>query len=334
MKLAELLSLGAALGADTHGVVHARDLRRAGADPSTVQLALREQWQRLLRGVYLTRRGPVDEVVQAHAAVQHAGAGAVVTGLVACRWHGLPWVPSSDRVQVLVPGERRRLSTGFVDVRRSSALDVVPVSVRHGLPVAGVSQAVVDACRDVPALREVRGLVLGAVAGRRCTTQQLRDLLDVGAVAGTALTRRACLDAERGAASPPEAELADGLLGTGVPFCCNAEVWLDGELLGVVDAWLVGTGTGAELDSAEWHGSTDLLDATLRRDRRFRQAGLELVHVTPGRYRREPEAFHSELLAAAAARQRAGTAEPPGLVVVPRGPLLRGRPGPSYRRAA
>ncbi|MGZ6793122.1 MAG: hypothetical protein ACXVFV_09225 [Mycobacteriales bacterium] len=162
--------------------------------------------------------------------------------------------------------------------------------------------------------------------------EDVEAVLAAGAVGGSALVRRACVDARRGVLSPPEAELADGLLTTGVPFTCNVEVWLDGELLGVVDAWLVGTGTGAEVDSGQWHASTDRLDATLERDRRFRRAGLELVHVTPGRYRRDPDAFHRELLATAAARQCLG--EPAGLVLVPRGPLLRGRTTPSSRSAA
>ncbi|MGZ6825721.1 MAG: hypothetical protein ACXVGH_02930 [Mycobacteriales bacterium] len=138
MTLTQLLALGTALGTDTHGVVHARALRQAGADPSTVQLALRDHWRRLLRAVYLTRPSAVDDVVRAHAAVQHAGPSSTVTGLVACRWHGLPWVPGSELVQVLVPGDRRRLSTGFVEVRRHRALADVPVTTRHGLAVAAV----------------------------------------------------------------------------------------------------------------------------------------------------------------------------------------------------
>lgn len=194
-----------------------------------------------------------------------------------------------------------------------------------------MAQVIVDAARelvgrqrvsDAQKLQEIRGLVLGAVADKRCSVEEIRGVLERSAPAGTAFVRRACLDAERGCTSPPEAELVDALVGRGVPFYVNCEVWVDGVLLGVADVWLVGRGTGGEMDSREWHGDEDGLDATLLRHRGFAGASLSLEHVTPKRFRQAPQAFVGQLLGEAVHRQQRGVGEPTGLVLVPRGPLL------------
>jgi hypothetical protein len=334
MRICQVQDIAAALGRDTHGVVTAEELRVGGADRAVITRLVDDgRWRRLARGLYLTVPGPLTEVVKAHAAVKHAGPGAVLTGLLAARWLGLRWVPDPTAVQVLVPADRRRHSSeAFVLVRRHAGLEMLPTSTHEGLPVAPVAKVVVDAARELHSLQDVRGVVLAAVADGLCTTEQIRSVLAAGAVAGTKLVRRACLDAERGAVSPPEAELVDGLLPLGVPFYCNCEVWLGEELLGIVDVWLVGTGVGGELDSKQFHADALRLDATLLRDKRFHRATLSLQHISPLRYRSAPGAFHATLLGEVAAREAAGLPEPAGLRLVPRGPLLGLRPEPARRR--
>ncbi|MEX2288774.1 MAG: hypothetical protein WD794_00415 [Mycobacteriales bacterium] len=181
----------------------------------------------------------------------------------------------------------------------------------------------VDGARECQSLRDVRGLVLGAVADGHAGIPDLLALLDAGAVARTAWARRAVRDAQRGAASPPEAELVDGLIGCGHPFYVNPEVRLHGRFAGYLDVYLVGTGVGAEMDSKERHGEQEQLDDTLGRHESATNAGLSLVHVIPTRYRADPAAFHARLFAAVSDRRLRGLGEPAGLEVVPRGPLLR-----------
>ena len=103
-----------------------------------------------------------------------------------------------------------------------------------------------------------------------------------------------------------------------VSFVANPELWVDGRLVGRPDVYLLGTGVGGELDSKERHGGAALLDATLQRHGRFADAGLWLEHVTPARFRRDPDAYVDLLLARAAAHR-----EPAGLRVVHVGPVLR-----------
>lgn len=355
MRMEDLFALAAELGKDRCGVVTAAALRLAGADPDTIRDALCRYWQAPVRGVYLRHRQPPSTAELAHVALAHAGHGSVLTGVLAARAHRLRWVPELPGAMVLVAPHLRRVnSEGKVLVRRCAGLGELVTTAWNGVPIAPVQQVVVDTCRQLLAvrkadlgprptlvrrawfeqwcLRDIRGLVLGAVADKRCTVEELRAVLDAGATRDSALIRRACNDAARGAASPPEAELVDDLLEYGVPFACNVELW-DGEILvAVLDAYLIGTGVGAELDSEEAHGETDALDATLQRHKRVKAYGLELCHITPTRYRGSPAAFHAELFAEAKAQLARGAGDPPGLRMVLRGPVLRGprRADPPY----
>lgn len=154
--------------------------------------------------------------------------------------------------------------------------------------MAPVSRAVVDAARETPTLRNVRGIVLGAVADRWVAVPTLKDVLATTQQNGSGLTRRALLDAERGCASPPEAELVDALVGRGVPFYVNPELRLHGRLLGSPDIWLPGLGTGGEIDSVERHEQDDAgVESTYDRHERITGFGLELVHLSVRRIRRD-----------------------------------------------
>lgn len=348
MRFEDLQALAAEVGASHGGAVSAPGLRLAGADRDAVRHAVTTSWQAPVRGVYLPHREQLSDVELAHVAVLHSGPDVLISGLVAARALGLRWLPEDvPGVVALIPHEaRRKDAERLVLVRRCRAFEELSTDDWEGVRIAPVARVVVDACRQVldyrkasvsPAvatakagwfhercLREVRGIVLGAVADGYCTAEALRQCVDAGPIRGSALLRRACDDARRGAASPPEAELVDGLLGCGIQFACNVEVW-DGEILvAVLDAYLIGTGVGAEMDSKEAHERADLLDQTLQRHDRIERHDAKLCHVTPTRYRQDPEAFHERLFAEARARMAQGRGDPPGLRLVPRGPVLRG----------
>ncbi|MHB8961384.1 MAG: hypothetical protein ACYDAN_17380, partial [Candidatus Limnocylindrales bacterium] len=331
MRMADVDEIGKQLGRGSLGVVSARELRDAKADMSVVaRLVANGSWTRLWRGMYLTAAHPAGPLVRASAALKHAelrhvdagrAPSAVVTGLAGARALEMRWVPASERIQVLVGAGVHRESTEHVLVRRAADLEQVETWSWGGVRVANPARLVVDGARECSSLRDVRGLVLGAVADSHADPEELTRLLDNGAVGRTAWTRRAVRDAERGAASPPEAELVDDLIGCGLPFYVNATLCLQGRFIGIADVYLLGTGVGGEMDSKQVHGDADRLDDTLVRHDTFTGAELSLVHVTPGRYRANPTAFHDRLFAAVVDRQRRGLGEPEGLVVTPRGPL-------------
>lgn len=189
---------------------------------------------------------------------------------------------------------------------------------RDGRRWAEPARAVVDAARAQPSLRDVRGLVLGAASASVVTPEELREVLEGGQRNGSALVRRAISDAERGCASPPEAEVVDALVGRGVPFLVNSEFWWEGRLLGSPDLWLVGSGTTGEVESTERHDGAQDRENTYDRHEHFTAAGMQPVHLSVRRIRADANEAADYLLQ----RHRVGPTQPPGLVVVPRGPIL------------
>lgn len=323
----QALSVASVLGAPSFLVFRSDELRAAGIHPDTVtRLVTAGQWQLLWRGVYLCSAEPPTALQRAWAAVKHAGAPGrttLVTGLAGAAGLGMRWVPDRRAVQVLVGAEVYRTSTPGVLVRRAWDVDLVPTWRWGGLLVAEPARLVVDGARECSSLRDVRGLVLGAVADRHCTTAEIREILDRGAVGGTALTRRAARDADQGALSPPEAELVDILRGRGFDFLVNPLVWVGAHFVGRFDVLLLGTGIGLEVDSEEHHSRPSDLSATLERHGRAAAAGLELLHVTPRALRADPLAFVDRIHREVARRRAGGVGEPLGLRALPSGPLLR-----------
>lgn len=269
-------------------------------------------WVRAAPSVYLTR--PQDLGARVRAALAHAGPGGTVTGWAACRLLGLPFADDLGSVDVLVPHGRRRVSTPCVRLVQTTR----PPELVHvmGSPVAVPVRAVCDAARRLTELRAVRAVVLGA--HDRVSPEALAAELRAGPRRGNDLLRRAVLDAERGAWSAPEAEIADLVevavrAGRLPGFHLNPDLYLDGRFIGIPDGYLVGTGVGWESDSRKHHGDEDALDATLDRAGAFTELGLGIVHVTPRRSRGRPQALVDRLIGTVASHT-----EPPGLVVVPR----------------
>lgn len=338
MKRASLQTL--ALAFADHRVVTAEQLRLAGADDSAIFRARRSdvlQEVPGIDGVYVVGPEPYDDLVRMHIAVKVAGPGSVITGTWAARLLKMPWIPDEGSCLVRIDQRfKRRGSEGFVRVCRTRTMERLTTWEHEGLLIATAPLAAVDAARQIQedsqtrqlhedrALRDVRGIILGAVAQEHCTIEQIEAALGVGSTRWTAHIRRSVADAHRGAASPPEAEVVDGLLPYGIPFYCNVEVWSEGRLVGVIDVLLVGTGAGGEMDSVQEHAEGTQLDLTLVRSEAFRDLGFDLRHITPTRYRGDPGAFHRTLIRVAMERLSRGLGDPPGVVLRPRGPLLCG----------
>jgi len=295
-------------------------LRKRGYAPDFAERAVTTRsWQRLATGIYLSGDQPATDGQLVEAARAHVDGEFIVTGMVVLRALGLRWLPADDGITVLVPAGCWRGSSGRVRVVRCSTFQQIETWRRHGERFADAARAVVDAARSIHSLRDVRGVILAAVADRWADPAELLSLIDSGRRNGSALTRRAIRDAERGCASPPEAELVDALIGRRAPFYVNPELWLDGVLLGSPDVWFAGTGTGGEVESEERHGEELDVENTYDRHERITGTGLQLAHVSVRRIRRDVREAAAHLLS----RARSGPPAPPGLVVVPKGPLLR-----------
>lgn len=180
-----------------------------GGNDNAIRHRLRTgRWQRVLPGVYAIFSGPLTAAQRAWAAVLFAGDDAQLAGVSACRQYGLRYVPGDDgKVHVLVPHCCQVASTAFVAIHRTRR----PPEPRHveGLPTCAPARAVVDACRALPSLRDVRALMADAVNQRLVGADQLAAELRAGRSGGSALPRRALADVAIGCRSAPEYELRD-----------------------------------------------------------------------------------------------------------------------------
>lgn len=314
-----------ALAATQDGIVTTPDLLAAGLDPRIAERQVRAgHWQRPARGIYVPHDQPLSGLLLGRVAGLLASERVVVSGLVVLRELGLRWLPASDEVLGLVDPAVRTPSSGRVVLRRTARLDQLQTWQRSGVVLAPAPRAVVDAARAQGSLREVRGIVLGAVADGWADADGLDRILSTTQRNGSGLTRRALTDARRGAVSPPEAELVDALIGCGIPFYVNPELRLGGRLLGSPDIWLAGLGLGGEVESRERHErDATLVESTYDRHERMTSPGIELVHLSVQRIRRDVAAAAAYLLSRGRDRLRLPQREPLGLEVVPRGPLLR-----------
>jgi hypothetical protein len=335
-----------ALSAATDGVVTRAALIAAGVDHKlpSIEVAAR-RWSVMAPGVYLTRPGPPSPRQLAHAAVLHAGPGCAVTGVVGCLLLQVAGLTSAARVTVLVPHDSKVVSTPRIKVQRSRA-PVETTRIPQGLgmqplPVAALDVCVADAIRSCGDLGDARRTAVVCLRDRRLDWSRVeRHAHRRGPGAGH--LRQVVQDVADGVRSPAEGFLHDTVLRLArrrrfPPYLLNPDVHLNGVLLGSPDLYVPGLGLGHEQDSREWHGEEHLLDATLLRHDLWRKAGLALDHVTPARFRDETDACLATLREAVEERRQLAVPEPPGLVVLGRGPLLPDRlpwPQVTGRRAA
>ena len=129
-------------------------------------------WQRVLPGIVLLFTGhpTVDQLV--HAALLLCGPDAMVTGVEACRRHGLRRGPARrgdterSKIHVLVPASRQVRSVEFVHVERTCRLPA-PV-LRDGIPLAPLVRACTDAARRIRSAAEVTELFVRRCAAQAC----------------------------------------------------------------------------------------------------------------------------------------------------------------------
>ena len=263
-------------------------------------------WQRLLPGVYLAVTGSVSAEQREMAALLHAGPRSVLTGMAAARRHGLR-VPPASVIDVVVPLDVRRHSTGFVRMHRSGRMPAEVCAsgqVRFTMP----ARAVADAARSLNSAREVRALVADAVQRQRCSIEMLNVELEQGPAKGSALLRVALTEVRAGIRSVPEGDLRIVLRRGRLPMpVFNARLYDGDALLAVVDCWWPDAGVAAEVNSREYHFSAEDWQRTMRRHDQLVARGVLVLHFTPRQIRAEPQEVVAQIQAALVA----GRGRPP-----------------------
>lgn len=260
--------------------------RRSGAGGLT--------WRRLLPRVYATFRHPLTFEQQCIAACLYCGVTTVVTGLSALRLRGFRYLPTQQRVHVVVAARVRVPSRDFVLVERSVRLP--RLVVLQGVPTAAVPRAVVDACRRLSSYDDVLAVAAEAVQRRLATVQELSAELAAGAQWGTAVLRQVLIVVGDGVMSAAEGRALQLFRACGLPApVVNRGLILPGSRVVCPDfRWgrLI-----VEIDSREWHllvpGSWE---ATQQRRRALERQGFTVLVVTPAELTNDSDTVVADVL--------------------------------------
>jgi hypothetical protein len=150
--------LGEQLGLVTRG-----QLIALGVTDRVMQYRVRAggPWQALLPGVYLGVSGEPNLLQKQMAALLYAGPDSLITGPAALLHYNIPGTPDLETIDVLLPGERHRVNTGFVRIHRTYRM---PDHVTSAGPLRGRSNAAGARSASLPTNC---GLALSAA--RRCS---------------------------------------------------------------------------------------------------------------------------------------------------------------------
>jgi hypothetical protein len=247
--------------------------------------------------VLLTSHPPTRRQL-VEAALLYGGSDAVVSGVEACRRHGLRNLPDTTGVQVLVPNERRLHSADYVIVERTKRLPR-PV-VRDGVPLAPLARSVLDACRRLSSREPVQALLADAVQRGGVSPRWLRHELETGSKRGTAMPRKALGYICRGARSVAEVDAMRVWERTGLPPPRWNVALRDssGAYIGTPDAWFAQARLAWEIDSYDFHFDRADYATTVNRNARYTTSGIAVLQTLPTRLRTDPEAVATELTAA------------------------------------
>jgi hypothetical protein len=283
-----------------HQVITRRQAVLCGVPHSTLDryIAAGGPWQRLLPGVYLTVTGTATQNQREMAALLYAGRPSLITGPAAVRRHRLS-SPGPDVIDVLIPWDRRRQSTGFVRMHRTRRMPDRG-SVTGKLWFANPPRAVADAARSLTRFDDVRQVVCAAVQQRACTVAELTEELQAGPPAGGSLLREALAEVGDGVRSVAEADHRLLIVRSDLPKpMFNARLFdADGEFIAMVDAWWKEAGVASEVDSRAHHLSAADQDRTSERHDRLIAHGIFPLHFSPRRIRTDPAGVMSEIRSA------------------------------------
>jgi Protein of unknown function (DUF559) len=218
-------------------------------------------------------------LLSAAAAAASLGPAAVVSHQTAALLHGLSLLgpPPTALTITRPPGTGSRSARPGIHIH-SAALPAGHVGGRLGIPVTTVPRTVIDLAR---ALEFRAGLVVADSALQQKLTSQ-KELRDVIAACPRWRGVRTAADvvefADGGAESPLESLARVVFRDGGLPPPeLQAEI-RDAEFIGRVDFLWRKFRTIAEVDGAAKYDDRNLAMRQLRRDKRLREAGYEVVH--------------------------------------------------------
>ena len=271
----------------------------AGWAEGTLRYRIRPDgpWRLVLPGIYSSGNGPLAAGQREIAAGLYAGPDCVLTGLAALRQQGVR-APLTDLIDVLIPASTKRQSMSFVRVHRTIRMPDQSF-VLNGVRWALAARAAADTARGEFDVREVRAVVADAVQGGKCTIEQLAEELRAGPKRESGRLREVLEEVADGIRSAAEGDLRLLIKRSGLPEpMYNPDLYVGSEFLARPDVYWKDAGVAGEVDSREWHYSSEQWAKTVARHSRMTAHGLLVVHHTPKQVKTEPRLVIAELRSA------------------------------------
>jgi hypothetical protein len=271
------------------GVVTLDQLEADGI-PAEVGLrrARERKWRKLLPGVLLTSPGPATRRQLLIAAWLWTDRRGVVDGCCACTWYGVDNARCApQQVRLVVPGDSRYRSTGFVIVRR--ALAEIHIGDRGVVPYVDPSTALLIAARDA---RSSKGAIAVLSRGLQQGSVSTSSLHSARASVGDKYFRPvdpALVAVGVGIRSPAEEDARQLLQSSARLPAPEWNVWLDlgdGEPPVCVDALWLAARLVHEINGKRYHAWDRSFENMHRRHERLVAAGLVVIPTTATRLRR------------------------------------------------
>lgn len=310
---------------------------------TTAQCRSGGPWQQILPGVFLLHPGAPTSEERLHSVLLYAAretsasgvpaqpaagephrpvyAEAMITGLAALTLHGFtsaPPLPSLERIDVLVPRQRRLRSTGCAHVIRTSDLPLAEEAT--GLPVAPVPRALADAVARLTDAGAVRRLLSDAVRGGHCEPAAVVRELNQAKLLGRPHVVDAVDALLAEGRSIAEHRLYTMVRDYGLPDpVWNVDLRLPGgPHLGGLDAYWPDQAVAVELDTRaprQGHRQEDdaMWSEYARKREHLERLGITVVYVTPRKLR---EGMEQQAAVVRTALMASGDRDPAAYVVV------------------
>jgi hypothetical protein len=165
------------------------------------------------------------------------------------------------------------------------------------IPVAPLARALVDACRHLPCVDDIREVVCDAVQNHRLSLAELRRELDACARQRTAGARMVVREVEAGVRFAAEIRARELIRSRHLPEpVYNPDIHSrDGMFIARPDGYYPQWACGYDIDSRRWHLSARAYEATVRRRGFIGRFGIVMLAVTPERLFEDPDGFIDDL---------------------------------------
>lgn len=283
------------------GLATYQQLRQAGWTESQIRHARAARWQTPFPTVMLPHRGQLTPLTRLRAASLWAGAGSVLTGLMALEAHGV-MVPTARAAHFLVPGSSRARSYGTARTIRTTR--PVPVAREvHGIQVTTAVRALVDsAVYETLGSGDLEALTIAVLQRGHGTPEELDAELHFRPALRVVPLRAGLVAFRDGAWSRPEKvlrTLASDLPDL-PPMLTNCGLRTPAGITLVPDGYIEAAGLGIQVHSRQFHQGVDDQGGdrwarTVEQDSEYAAAGVRLLGVTPWTLYRRPKVFVDRL---------------------------------------